>query len=34
VGNAFDDIEVEEVRKFVAIGRPVGGFISGEVVEI
>jgi hypothetical protein len=34
VGNAFDDTEVEEVRKFVAIGRPVGGFTSGEVVEI
>jgi hypothetical protein len=26
--------EVEQVRKFVAIGRPVGGFASGEVVEI
>jgi hypothetical protein len=34
VGNAFDDTEVEEVRKFVAFGRPVGGFTSGEVVEI
>jgi hypothetical protein len=34
VGNAFDVTEVEEVREFVAIGRPVGGFTSGEVVEI
>jgi hypothetical protein len=34
VGNAFDDTEVEEIRKFVAIGRPVGVFTSGEVVEI
>jgi hypothetical protein len=32
VGNAFDDTEVE-VRKF-AIERPVGGFTSGEVMEI
>jgi hypothetical protein len=34
VGNAFDDTEVEEVRKSVAIGRPVGGLTSGEMVEI
>jgi hypothetical protein len=34
VGNAFDDREVKEVRKFVAIGRSKGGFTSGEVVEI
>jgi hypothetical protein len=34
VGNAFDDTEVEEVRKFVAIGRPVGEFTNREVVEI
>jgi hypothetical protein len=33
VGNAFDDTEVE-VRKFVAIGRPVSGFTSGKLVEI
>jgi hypothetical protein len=34
MGNAFDDTEVEEVRKFVAIDRPVGGYTNGEVVEI
>jgi hypothetical protein len=34
LGNAFGDTEVEEVRKFVEIGRPVFGFTSGEVVEI
>jgi hypothetical protein len=34
VGNAFDDTEVEEGRKFVAIGRPVGGFISGEALGV
>jgi hypothetical protein len=34
VANDFDDTEVEEVRKFVAIGRPIGGFTRGEVVEI
>jgi hypothetical protein len=34
LGNTFGDTEVEEVRKFVAIGRPVGGFTNGEVVEI
>jgi hypothetical protein len=34
VGNTFGDTEVEEVRKFVAIGRPVSGFTSGKVVEI
>jgi hypothetical protein len=28
VGNAFDDAEVEEVKKFVAIGTPVGGFTN------
>jgi hypothetical protein len=33
VGIAFDDTEVE-VKKFVAIGRPVGGFTSQEEVEI
>jgi hypothetical protein len=33
MGNAFDNTQVE-VRKFVAIRRPVGGFTSGEVVEI
>jgi hypothetical protein len=26
--------EVQEIKEFVAIGRPVGGFSSGEVVEI
>jgi hypothetical protein len=34
VWNAFDETEVEEVRKFVAIGRPVCGFTNGEMVEI
>jgi hypothetical protein len=34
VGYAFGDTEVEEVRKFVAIGRTVGGFTSGKVVDI
>jgi hypothetical protein len=36
VGNASasDDTEVEQVREFVGIRRPVGGFTSGEVVEI
>jgi hypothetical protein len=29
VRNTFGDTEVEEVRKFVAIGRPVSGFTSG-----
>jgi hypothetical protein len=33
VGYAFDDTEVE-VRKSVAIRRPVSGFTSGEAVEI
>jgi hypothetical protein len=28
VGNAFDDTEVEEVKKFVAIGKPVGGMAA------